>query len=335
MAIVLLPLVGPFHRRFPRFNAVTVLESVQLVRPTTVLTTAVTEKDLRGESWRELDEPALDLAITWATRAGKAVAGVGEPSPDPQAQEDFGRYLEESGLALPEVQEVLAHEATLSSLLGQALDARRIQLELLPTLRSLHAARQAAFGEGPGTDWLGERTQVMADRIEVHEAADTVVLAPVDHLPALERALEERDVAWSYGDDVPPSEAARERALLDVALAGQSDDPASLLDALARVKTPEARLAEAEVFLRAGDVEAALTTLREASKLDFVEPAWLPGWLLARLGQLADVAGARDEARRAYRGVLALSWVPAVARETAEAGLEQPFQFPGAESEDL
>ena len=58
---------------------------------------------------------------------------------------------------------------------------------------------------------------------------------------------------------------------------------------------------------------------------DFREPYLLPGLLLARLGQLRDLAGRRDRALQAYRGVLALAWAPHEARAAARAGLEAPF----------
>ena len=134
--------------------------------------------------------------------------------------------------------------------------------------------------------------------------------------------------------DVPASEAARQRALLDVAMIGEGDDPNALLGALSELDVPEARLAEAETMLRFGDLAAALERLREASTLDLVEPAWLPGWLLTRLGQVADIVGEREEARRAYRGALALTWAPVAAREAATEGLQRPFVLPSAPGGD-
>jgi hypothetical protein len=70
----------------------------------------------------------------------------------------------------------------------------------------------------------------------------------------------------------------------------------------------------------------ALETLEGAVGGDFSAPYFLPGYLLARLGQLRDLAGEREGAVRAYRGVLALDWVPTEAREAAQAGLETPFE---------
>ena len=45
------------------------------------------------------------------------------------------------------------------------------------------------------------------------------------------------------------------------------------------------------------------------------------------MGQLLDLAGERERALRAYRGVLALSWAPEEARAVALAGLKTPFRL--------
>jgi hypothetical protein len=65
--------------------------------------------------------------------------------------------------------------------------------------------------------------------------------------------------------------------------------------------------------------------LERALRTDFQEPYYLPGFLLARLGQLYDLAGQRDAALRSYRGVLALSYAPLEAAEAATSGLVEPF----------
>ena len=89
---------------------------------------------------------------------------------------------------------------------------------------------------------------------------------------------------------------------------------------------PEARFLAAQVYLAAGQAEDAMRLMEEVSRSDFSTPEYLPGYLLARLGQLYDLNGQRDRALRAYRGVLALSWVPAEAREIALAGVRAPFR---------
>jgi hypothetical protein len=123
----------------------------------------------------------------------------------------------------------------------------------------------------------------------------------------------------------PPSPAARRRALLDVAWQGEAPDVAGLLAQLREGPEAEARFLEAQLLLAHDHPAEALDVLEQASHGDFREPYLLPGLLLARLGQLRDLAGRRDRALQAYRGALALGWAPAEARAVARAGLEAPF----------
>ena len=88
---------------------------------------------------------------------------------------------------------------------------------------------------------------------------------------------------------------------------------------------PEARYHEANLLLADSRPEEALESLLRLLKLELHEPYYLPGFALARLGQVYDLAQLRDEALRSYRGVLALSWAPASAVVAATAGLTTPF----------
>lgn len=322
MPFSLVPLVGPFHRRFPRYNAVTVREIVAAAEPDAILTTALPPGALDDPAWQDVDEPGLPPVVRWARDAGVAVAEVGEPSPDPTAPADFLRYLAQSSEDHPALRRLAEARAPLEELLGRALDLTRIQNELLPAVAALHDARIELFGDGPGSDWLEQRVDRMAERLKPWSNARAVVLTSVDHLPVLRRRLAQ---TASDAADVPPSAAARQRALLDTAFAGDADDAAGLIAALREIDAAEARLAEAEVLLGHGHAAEALGVLREAVRGDFSEPPYLPGWLLARLGQLYDLDGRREDALRSYRGVLALSWAPAPAREAARDGLERPF----------
>jgi hypothetical protein len=123
------------------------------------------------------------------------------------------------------------------------------------------------------------------------------------------------------------SDAARERSLLDVAWRG-AGDVGGLLGALRGIATAEARFLEAQLLLAHDHPLEALEVLERAQAMDFREPYVLPGLLLARLGQLRDLALRRDRAVAAYQGALALSWLPAEARAVAEAGLHAPFAWP-------
>ncbi|MEX2502649.1 MAG: hypothetical protein WD336_09750 [Trueperaceae bacterium] len=332
MPLVLVPLVGPFHLRFPRYNVVTVREQVAAVRPAAVLTTALHADDaLSDPAWQELEEPALTMTVVpWARRAGVPVEPVGSPSPDPEAAASFDAFVGEAGPGRAALQELETTRGPLVDLLSGTLDLNGVRTSLVPAVEAYQRARATAFGDGPGTDWIEERADAMTDRI-LHAAArhagrPVVVALPVDHLPAVRRRLEARASAQLHDPEpVPASHEARARALRDAALAEAYDDPATLLTALREQEGPEARYAEAEVLVQHGHAAEALSVLRDASRGDFTSPPQLPGWLLARLGQLYDLDGRRDDARRAYRGVLALSWAPAAAREAARQGMEAPF----------
>ena len=169
----------------------------------------------------------------------------------------------------------------------------------------------------------------MANRIvELADATegDVAVLVPLDHLPLLMEALEGRvTTALPTAPAMTPD--ARLRSLLDIAMRGDVAEPAKLLGRLREIDLVEARYHEANVLLQHGHVAEALELLETASREDFVEPYWLPGYLLSRLGQLYDVAGRRDAAIRAYRGVRALSYAPPEARAAAARGLDVPFTF--------
>ena len=126
---------------------------------------------------------------------------------------------------------------------------------------------------------------------------------------------------------IEPNEAERARAVMDRAWRLEEEDAwGNLLGQLMELDVAEARFLAAQVYLAAGQVEDALQLMEHASRGDFSTPGYLPGYLLARLGQLYDLTGQRERALRAYRGVLALSWAPADAREIARAGVRTPFQ---------
>src|SRR5690606_37714388 len=146
----------------------------------------------------------------------------------------------------------------------------------------------------------------------------------VDQVPALQRAL------VGHAELVEPprpdaGEEGRRRALLDVAMRGEVDDVAALLSSLASLEDAEARYHEANLLLANAHPAEALERLETLLRMDFQEPYFLPGFALARLGQLYDLADRRREALRSYRGVLALSYAPAEALAAARSGLEEQF----------
>jgi len=315
-----IPLLGPFHRTFPRYNAVSVLDVVRQRSTSTLATTAVVPSGWDDPRWQDVDEPALQVAVVpWARRRGQAIHAIGEPSPDPTAPTDAVRYLREAGMAGEVLRAIDDATADVEALLQRPLDLTSIASDLVPKLRDLQQHRLDAFGDGPGTDWLGERANKVLDRLQALSATDIDLLASVDLLPAL---LASDRVTWIAPTVPAPSEEARRRALLDAAFHRGGEEPLRWLEQLGDLDGPEARWLEAEVWLRSGHLAEALERLRSLTSGEFGEPSHLPGMVLARLGQLADLDGRHDEARRAYRGVLALDWAPTVAREVARQGLE-------------
>lgn len=323
--VYLVPLLGPFHLRNPRYNAATVVDLLEALQPDRLATSALAEGAMDDPGWQDTQEIALPLAVwPWARRRGLELALIGEPTPDPNAEADMMRYLRDAGGA-DRVARVEASERPLRALLEQPLDLNRIEDELIPALEDAQRTREAELGAGPGSNWRGERLRVVAARALALSGERVALLSPVEHVPLLRGHLE----GQARRPQAPePSEAARRRALLDSALGGEARDPRAVLEALSELPDPEARVAEADVLLANGHAAEALERLEAASHQDFQHPYHLPGWLLARLGQVYDLAGRRNDALRAYRGVLALSWAPEAAREAASEGMERPFDLP-------
>ncbi|ADI15845.1 hypothetical protein [Truepera radiovictrix] len=332
MKLALLPLLGPWHLLYPRYNAVSVLELVRAFAPEALALTPLVPGALRDPRWQATPEVALPLSVVpWAQRRALPLYEVFEPSPDEAAESDFRRYLEAYETTRATLREVDAPLSALGELLRAPLTLTRVRLELLPLLESYQRGREAAFEDGPGTDWLRARTAVMAERVAALPHTRVAVLASAEHLPFLREALAARlgdPAVWEELPELPaePSDAVRERALLDVAFRGEVEDPGALIAQLRTLEHPEARFHEANLLLANGHMVEALAALRAGVQGDFSAPYYLPGYLLARLGQVCDLVGERDEARRAYRGVLALSWAPDEAVAAARAGLEAPFE---------
>jgi hypothetical protein len=327
--LALVPLVGPFHLRFPNYNAITVRDLLSTLAPEAVAITALAP-DFAQTPWQETGEIALPLAVVpWASRQGVPLYGMLEPSPDANALGDFDRYLSEYG-ALAEARAEIARAHTeLEALLGEALTLARIVSELLPLVERYQQLREEHFGDGPGTDWLRARTMRMAERILALPHRRLAVLASADHLPYLRAALEPQAKLIAL-PEVEASAEAQTRALLDFAMRVEVPEPGNVIARLRELALPEARYHEANLLLAHGHAAEAKEVLEALVTGDFSSPYYLPGYALSRLGQLRDLAGERQAALRAYRGVLALSWAPPEALETAERGLEAPFSLTAA-----
>lgn len=336
MKVLLLPLLGPLHLRYPALNAVTLRDLLAEAEPAAVAVTALSSGQLDTPDWQDTFETALPLALLpWLLQHGPRPVAVGEPSSDPEAEADFRRYASE----MPALQEkLLAHsqlERQLATLLDSNLTIRDLSQQVLPLVRDMEQQLLELAGDGPANNWRYARAELMAERISSLNAAGlTVVLVSLQELPALESALHKRGAVLSpLPERVSISSDARTRSLLDQAMLNPDHDNSdALLGALQELDSAEAGYARSNLLLAQGRDEEAEALLERVSHGDFSQPYFLPGFLLARLGQLRDLTGKRDAALKAYRAVLALDWAPREALEAARAGLEAPFTRPAAGS---
>jgi hypothetical protein len=330
MQLTLIPLMGPFHLRYPLYNSVTVRDLVKASQPPTVVTTVLNSKDFEYPAWQDTPEIALSQGvIPWVKQQKLALYGVFEPSPDPSAFEDFKRYAHEYPQLGQQLRDVQAKLQDLAQLLEQGLNLERIQNEVLPLLRDYQVNREQLLGDGPGTDWLHERVKKMAHQILELPFERITVLSSAEHIPFLQEALESYLVGLPK---IESSEESRERSLLDFAFRIDVPEAGNLMAQLRNLKSAEARYHEANLLLANGHILEALDILEQTSQGDFSQPYYLPGYLLARLGQLYDLAKKRDAALRCYKGVRALGYAPVEALEEAIQGLERPFELSRAKA---
>ncbi len=330
-AVTVVPLLGPLHVRLPQYNAVSVLRCVEAFEPSVVALAPLAPGALADPAWQDGPEvPLAHTVVPWARRTGTPLAEVGRRPDDENAEKDFRTYLESYDGGRSLLASVDAEERPVREILERSLTLDGVLDELLPAVEHFQARRREAFGEGPGTLWQQERASRTAEAVLALDGARVAVLAGADDVPALQAALAGRATLVR-----PPrpavDDAVRRRSLLDYAMRGDAADPEALLGQLQEIDEPEARYLEANLLLQVGEVQEALEVLEQASTLDFVEPYYLPGFLLSRLGQLYDLVGRRDAALRAYRGVRALGYAPAEALSAAAAGLERPFALGPAE----
>ncbi len=328
--VTLVPLAAGLHLRWPRFNAAVLRSLLRSASPAALALEALPAGFDGDPAWQDHDELLLPwVAVPWARRAGLPVHGVHEPSPDPGAADDLARYLDGYPAARSVLDHVRALERPLSELLAAALTLPRLLDEVVPVLEASRAARLEAFGDGPANDWAEARAASVAQRILALESGHTLALVPLDRYASLRDALVAAGAEVRRPSEPPADDAARERALLDLAWRGDGADVGALVAELRQRGHAEARYHAAGLLLAHAHPAEALEELEGALRLEFAEPWYLPGCLLARLGQLRDLAGRRADAIKAYRGVLALDWAPRDALAAAREGLERPFELEG------
>jgi tetratricopeptide (TPR) repeat protein len=326
MYLTLIPLMGPFHLRYPAYNVVTVRDMVVASQPEALVTTVLETKDFNGSAWQDTLELALPhTVIPWAKKRNLSVHGVFEKSPDESAVEDFKRFANEYPALKSKMISVESLLRPLQPLLEQPLTLARIETEVIPLLRDYQLEREIVFEDGPATDWLHQRVRTMAQKILELPFERITVLASAEHIPFLQAELGD-NARLEPPPTIEASEESRERSLLDFAFRVDVPEPGNLIAKLRTLNNVEAKYHIANLLVANNHVAEALEILEQASHGDFSEPYYLPGYLLARLGQLYDLTDKRDAAIRAYKGVRALSYAPEEALESAEAGLKEAFK---------
>jgi tetratricopeptide (TPR) repeat protein len=326
VSFLVIPTLGPFHLLHPRYNGVTLLELIRVHQPERIVLASYSPEELAAQTWRDQNEISLFHVLPWAESAGVALEALDPQAPLRLEAERFREALRQ----YPKGQQILRQVEPLEDNLKWVLTNPRTpedfaQESLLEVLRAYHQGYGQVFGEGPATGFRRERMAQVAQRLVSQEGPAAVLVDVLEYPWLLEALPGERVVLPGHHT---PTELERQRSVLDRAWQlNESDDWGVLLQQLQEVEGPEALYCAAQIYLAAGQPEAAYQLMEQLVHTDFQHPAYLPGYALARYGQLADCMGRRDQALRAYRAVLGLSWAPQEAREIALAGQKTPFRL--------
>jgi len=322
--------MGSLHLRYPNYNALSVSDLLTAINPAALVITSLSESELATPSWQDCEEIVLPMSvIPWARQNNKKVFYYKEESPDKNAYYDFRRYAR----AHPPLQDKISRcdlvLRPLNSLLLEPLNLERILSEVVPIIHEHKKLEEELLEEGPATNWQRSRSKAMAKRILATQVDNIAVLVAIDDYPFLREELEkEADLAELGRIEV--NEKSQQRALMDYAFRSDVANPEQLVEQLQKIGSAEASYHMANIMLANGELEQAFETMLEASKGNFAEPYYLPGYLLARLGQIYDLKDNRKMALKSYRGVLAIDYAPKEAIAAAKQGLEAAFQWPVA-----
>jgi tetratricopeptide (TPR) repeat protein len=326
--------LGPLLAQMPGYNAQTVLEILDFLGCQRVILTQVTNQAWQDGSWRNLENPLL-FALADETRFTVSAIGPDWAWAEAQADQLFG-FLGQYPKGQATLRQLQQSQQPLRQALAKPIGIDHLYSpELLDLIETDHLERIKLLQEGPGTLHRARRLGILVEELQVSSNKNAVVITTLDDLAALQRQvpLKMPDLAAFR-----PGEAARFRALVDRAFRlEENDDLDALVHQLLALDGPadsvlgrlalEARFAASGVYLAVGDLESALDLLEAVSAGHFARPAYLAGYVLARLGQVRDLLGQRERAVRAYQAALALSWLPAAAREVAESGQVAAFSW--------
>lgn len=309
----------------PRYNGVTLLELIRAYQPEKIFLASYGPEELAALSWRDQNELPFFHVLPWAESAGIALEALDSLWELKVQAEQFREALRQ----YPRGQQILSQVQPLEETLKGVLSSPRTpedfaQESVLQVLRAYHAGYVQVFSEGPATGFRQQRMARVAERLAWFEGRGAVLVEVLEYpwlleyLPAARRVLPGAHT---------PTERERQRSVLDRAWQlSESDDWGVLLQQLQEIEDPEALYCAAQIYLAADQPEDAYQLMEELVQSNFQHPAYLPGYALARYGQLADWMGQRDKALRAYQAVLGLSWAPSEAREIALAGQKTPFR---------
>jgi tetratricopeptide (TPR) repeat protein len=320
--------LGPLLAQMPSYNAQTILEILDFLGIEQVVLSHISPQAWQDGSWRDLENPVL-FALADESRFTVTAIGPDWAWAEAEADQLLG-FLGQYPKGQATLRQLQQAEQPLRQALAKPLGIDSLYShEFLALIEQDHLERARLLQEGPGTLHRQRRLALVAEQLQRLATTPALVITPLDDLTALLAAvpLQLPDLTAFR-----PAEASRFRALLDRAYRlEETDDLEALVQQLLALDGPadsvlgrlalEARFAASGVYLAVGDLESALDLLEAVSAGHFARPAYLAGYLLARLGQVRDLLGQRQRALRAYQAALALSWLPASAREAASNGL--------------
>jgi hypothetical protein len=318
--------LGPFHLLQGGYNAEHVVSVLRATGERTWLLAGLRPGALEDPGWPDDADLALELAVVRGARvAGARLIEVrGGPEGAVQDGRDLRRFLSESGH-----EEGLAAVEAVERRLGEALTrplgpGDALAGEVKAFALAAHETRRRDLGEGPGTAHLESVAAGTAEQVRALGLEAAALAVSADEWPLLEAALRDCGIDIEVPRELDPAhaESERARAVLDRAIRLAEDEDLEDLDhALARVDSPEARFHRATLRIVTEQFDDARVILQALLDEGFDEPPFLPGWTLARLGDLQERAGDLTGAQRSYRATLGLRYSPVEACELARAGL--------------
>jgi hypothetical protein len=324
--MIALAILGGLHAKAPLYNAQTVLELLEFIGAQHVQLAHVSAADWQSGAWRDRDDDPVLFALEDARISCVGIAPEWAWAEREHAQ--MQEFLNQFPQGKKRLSQAARLEQDLKTALEQPLDVATVHGTLLETVKIHHQQLADILEEGPGTAHRMARLEKIAAALE----PDGVVLAPLDDLPVLlEMGCRLPDLTG-----FAPSEASRFRAIVDRAYRlEEADDLDALVHQLLALDAPadtvlarialEARFAASGLYMAVGDWDSAQDLLEAVAMGQFERPSYLPGFVLARLGQVRDLQLERERAVRAYTAALALSYCPLEAKEVAKQGLIAPF----------